>query len=328
MVDFAELSQIAFSKITGIADNPSLRYFWIYILFGMVIAIVAHRLRGDNREFSDLFFRREVWLSRSAYNDYILVILNPIIYALLFSWIFSYLVFITPLISSKLVALGEMLPNGEGSIGIAIALTLTLYLVNDFMRWWLHYLQHKIPVLWEFHKVHHSAEQLNFATAERHHPLDYLFFAVGVVSAAAVVNGIYIGLFGDKLTVYQISGANIIFVMSNLIGGVLRHSPAWVSFGPHIEKWLISPAMHQIHHSSDPKHFDKNMGGGLAIWDRLGGTLYVPEQYEELSFGIGKETSDYRTLRGIYIDPLVKAARLYWPGKKDWTKDHRQKEQH
>ena len=119
------------------------------------------------------------------------------------------------------------------------------------------------------------------------------------------------GLFGEHLTVYQLGGANVIFFASNLIGGVLRHSPAWVSYGPRLEKWLISPAMHQIHHSSDPKHWDKNMGGGLAIWDRLGGTLYVPNGREELNFGIGEETKDYRSLYGIYIEPVLKAARIY-----------------
>ena len=59
---------------------------------------------------------------------------------------------------------------------IAAAMTLMLYLVNNFLRWWLHYLQHKIPVRREFHKVHHSAEHLNFATSERYYPFDILFF--------------------------------------------------------------------------------------------------------------------------------------------------------
>ena len=152
---------------------------------------------------------------------------------------------------------------------------------------------------------------MNFATAERHHPFGAVFFSFGTVTAAAIVNGVFVGLFGEHLTVYQLGGANVIFFASNLIGGVLRHSPAWVSYGPRLEKWLISPAMHQIHHSSDPKHWDKNMGGGLAIWDRLGGTLYVPNGREELNFGIGEETKDYRSLYGIYIEPVLKAARIY-----------------
>lgn len=315
MIELSDITAAALSKFQGIWSNPNLRFFWFYVAVGMLIALFAHRISGDRRSFAAVFFRREVWLSRSATNDYLLLVINPVIWVVGLSWLVSNLRSVTGWIIDGFEAFGHFGAGGEGSLLIAAAMTLTLYLVNDFMRWWLHYLQHKIPVLWEFHKVHHSAEHLNFATSERFHPFDILFFSAGVILAAAIVNGLFLGIFGDRLTVWQAGGANVIFVASNLIGGVLRHSPVWVSFGPKWERWLISPAMHQIHHSSDPKHFDKNMGGGLAIWDRMGGTLYVPQAREELAFGIGEETTDYRTLRGILIGPLVKAFRLFVPNR-------------
>lgn len=308
---FEDLTQIALSKILGFADNPNLRHYWVYVLCGMAIAVLAHRFSGDERSFHSVFFRKDVWRSRSAVMDYAVLVLNPVILVFLLDGLLRTIWALVPLIAGTVAELGATLKAEDGSVGVAIALTVTLYLVNDFMRWWLHYLQHKVPLLWEFHKIHHSAEHLNFATAERFHPVDAVFSAVGVAFAAVIVNGVFVGLFGQHLTVYQVGGANVLFFASNLIGGVLRHSPAWVSYGPSIEKWLISPAMHQIHHSSDPKHFDKNMGGGLAIWDRMGGTLYVPQGREELQFGIGAETADYRTLYGIYLEPLVKAARIF-----------------
>ncbi len=313
-MDFSELAQIAISKISGFADNANLRHFWVYVLCGMSIAIVAHRLGGDDRRFHSVFFKKEVWGSRSAFIDYVILLLNPIIFVFALDWIVNTLWKLTPVVADGIRSLGADLQSESGSVWVAIALTVTLYVVNDFMRWWMHYLQHKVPFLWEFHKIHHSAEHLNFATAERHHPFDAVFFGFGAVGAAAIVNGVFIGLFGDHLTAYQIGGANVIFFGSNLIGGVLRHSPIWVSYGPRIEKWLISPAMHQIHHSSDPKHWDKNMGGGLAVWDRMGGTLYVPKGREDLQFGIGPETEDYRTLYGVYVEPLMKAARIFQRG--------------
>ncbi len=313
-MDLTELAQAAVSKISGFTDNANLRHYWIYVLSGMSIAIFAHGASGDDRRFHSVFFKKDVWRSRSAFIDYVCLVINPIIFVVALDWILKALWSLTPLITKWVRVLGADLQEFGGSVWVAVALTVTLYLVNDFMRWWLHYLQHKVPLLWEFLKIHHSAEQLNFATAERHHPIDVLFFAVGVISSAAIVNGIFIGFFGDHLTVYQLGGANIIFFGSNLIGGVLRHSPIWVSYGPKVEKWLISPAMHQIHHSSDPKHWDKNMGGGLAIWDRMGGTLYVPQGREDLQFGIGSETQDYRTLYGVFIEPLIKAARIFQRG--------------
>lgn len=310
-MDLAEIAQIAVSKITGFADDANLRHYWLYVLCGMAIAVIAHRVSDDDRTFHSVFFKKEVWQSRSAFIDYALLVINPIIFVFALDWIVRTFWSLAPLVSNGVRSVSANLQTEGGSVWVAIALTVTLYLVNDFMRWWLHYLQHKVPFLWEFHKVHHSAEHLNFATAERFHPFDAVFFSVGVVSAAAVVNGFFVGLFGENLTVYQIGGANAVFFASNLIGGVLRHSPAWVSFGPRVERWLISPAMHQIHHSSDPKHFDKNMGGGLAIWDRMGGTLYVPEGREELQFGVGADTEEYQTLFGVYIEPVVKAARIF-----------------
>lgn len=310
-MDLSEIAQTAVSKIVGFVYDANLRHFWLYILCGMLIAVYSHRIGGDDRKFRSVFFKKEVWQSRSALIDYTILVLNPIILLFALDWIITGLWELVPMIANGVRALGADLQEEGGSVWVTIALTLSLYLANDFMRWWLHYLQHKVPFLWEFHKIHHSAEHLNFATAERFHPLDALFFAAGVVGAAVIVNGVFLGLFGDQLTIYQLGGANIFFFASNLIGGVLRHSPAWVSYGPRVEKWLISPAMHQIHHSSDPKHFDKNMGGGLAIWDRMGGTLYIPQGREELQFGIGPESKDYRTLFGVYVEPLVKAARLF-----------------
>lgn len=319
-MDISEVAQVALSKISGSLDNANLRHFWLYVLCGMIIAILAHRVSGDNKKFHSVFFKKEVWGSRSAFVDYVILIVNPIIWVFAFDWIIRLVWNLVPIIAHGIRSLGVAAPTENGSIWTAIALTATLYLVNDFLRWWLHYLQHRVPLLWEFHKIHHSAEHLNFATAERFHPFDALYFSFGVISAAAIVNGIFIGLFGDQLTVYQISGANIFFFTSNLIGGVLRHSPIWVSYGPKVEKWLISPAMHQIHHSEDPKHWDKNMGGGLAIWDRMGGTLYIPQGKEELQFGIGSETRDYRTLYGAYIEPVIKAVRIFRKHKKNSSK--------
>ena len=65
--------------------------------------------------------------------------------------------------------------------------------------------------------------------------------------------------------------------------------------------------MHQIHHSGDTRHFDKNMGVSLAIWDRWFGTLHIPERRDISSFGIGEETVEFRSLSVIYLRPFRRA---------------------
>jgi len=88
----------------------------------------------------------------------------------------------------------------------------------------------------------------------------------------------------------------------------LRHTHVWVSFGPVWSRYFISPAQHQIHHSADEKHFHTNIGWAFAIWDRLFGTLYVPEGKEEITYGLGDGTdADYHGVIRMYFLPVVRA---------------------
>lgn len=94
--------------------------------------------------------------------------------------------------------------------------------------------------------------------------------------------------------------------------GNLRHTPVWLTYGPSLGKWLISPAHHQLHHSSEARHLGCNRGFDLAVWDRLYGTLYVPAGPEE-AFPIGLDdgtTGDWHTVRSMLFRPFAGAARL------------------
>ena len=68
-------------------------------------------------------------------------------------------------------------------------------------------------------------------------------------------------------------GMNIFACLFMLLGSNLRHTHLWIDYGPRLSRILISPAQHQIHHSADPRHFDKNIGFIFAFWDDLFGTL-------------------------------------------------------
>ena len=88
-------------------------------------------------------------------------------------------------------------------------------------------------------------------------------------------------------------------------------------FGPkEIQNWLISPAMHHIHHSSNPKHYDKNMGGALAIWDRWFGTIYYADEEAVNTFGIGPETEEFRSIKALYFRPFANALKRFQPETK------------
>ena len=92
--------------------------------------------------------------------------------------------------------------------------------------------------------------------------------------------------------------------------GNLRHSMVWISYGP-LNHVLVSPAMHQIHHSTLDKHFDLNCGWAFSFWDRMFGTIYVPKEREEFPMGLGDGTDGtWHDLRTMYVRPVVAAANL------------------
>lgn len=291
-----------------LVDGKS-RYFWLYCVSGIAITLYCHARNKGRAPGERELFDREVWLGKSARNDYAIVLIGAALQLSILSWAYLNWKPISAYVVAVMQGFGVTGHVTDGAaVGLGLLLTVTLFIADDFMRWALHTMMHKVPELWEFHKVHHSAEELNFATADRNHPVETIITTFACMLVVGIINGLFIGAFGEKLTVATVFGANIFVVVFNVAGGVLRHSPAWISFGPSIERWVISPAMHQIHHSNNANHFDKNMGGALSVWDRMFGTIYIPKSREIEGFGIGEETADFRSLRVIYFRPFERAA--------------------
>jgi sterol desaturase/sphingolipid hydroxylase (fatty acid hydroxylase superfamily) len=162
--------------------------------------------------------------------------------------------------------------------------------------------------LWEFHKVHHTAEVLTPLTNFRVHPVYTWIFANILAFSAAVANGCGHYLFGDTAPQYALADTNIILVLFIHAYVHLQHSHMWIAFRGLAGRIFISPAHHQVHHSADPKHFNKNFGSCLALWDWMFGTLYVPEKEREpLKFGFA-DHPDAHTVKGELVDPLINAA--------------------
>ncbi|WP_342780243.1 sterol desaturase family protein [Colwellia echini] len=197
--------------------------------------------------------------------------------------------------------------------GVIIAIfTLVLFVFDDLTRFLLHYLLHKLPALWEFHKVHHSALVLTPFTIYRSHPVESLLYAFRMVLTQGVVVGVCYYFFGPTLKMYDILGANAFVFAFNVLGSNIRHSHIWLSWGNKIENYFISPAQHQIHHSDQAKHFDKNFGSALAIWDRLfachikASTIKV-KQGEKITYGISVNHQGHNSLAQLYFEPFKKA---------------------
>ncbi len=194
-------------------------------------------------------------------------------------------------------------------LGLSLLYGLGVFLARDFTHYWTHRAFHT-RWLWAFHKVHHSAQVLVPATASRVHFLEKVVEKLSI----SVMVGAYAGVFwyacGGEVSRYTLFGVTYLVFILNGLAANLRHSHVWLSFGPAIEHVLNSPAQHQIHHSDAPRHFDRNFGVNLSLWDWMFGTLYVTtSKPESLQFGIGYQECDrYRTLYGLIVNPFVETA--------------------
>lgn len=195
--------------------------------------------------------------------------------------------------------------SGWTLTAMIVLFTIVSAMAADFCLFLQHYLMHKVKFLWEFHKVHHSAEVLTPLVDYRVHPIEILTFAstkgIGIGAAQALFN--YMA--GAPIHIYNILGLNALLFISYIFGHALRHSHVWLSYGTFLNHIFISPAQHQIHHSVAEKHWDKNMGSMFALWDWAFGTLYVPKEKEELVYGIPPEDQkEFRSLGNLYLQPF------------------------
>lgn len=195
---------------------------------------------------------------------------------------------------------------GSGPVA-TLALGVLMMLAIDLSSYVNHRLAHQVPALWAFHRVHHSAEVLTPLTLLRKHPVyDVASTAMDIVIVAPI-QGLLLYFWGAQMGAGVLVVVNVGFLLFGLMAGALRHSHVWLSFGPVLNRLVISPAMHQIHHSTAARHWNRNYGEVFAVWDVLFATAYLPREKEELAFGLG-EPQPHPGLRQALLEPFAFAA--------------------
>jgi sterol desaturase/sphingolipid hydroxylase (fatty acid hydroxylase superfamily) len=288
--------------------DPSRRICLLYLLPALVFVAVWSKKRGARVEERRPF---GAWRGASSRLDLKLWLIHAFFGVLGFgTWLVPGLTVMAFVAGVLTLSFGSTPPlAGFHPSLIAGLFTVVFLLCDDASRYFLHLAFHRIPALWEIHKVHHTADVLTPLTLYRIHPFESLCYQMrgGLVQGA--VTGVFFYLFRDALGAWEILGVNVFGFVFNVFGANLRHSHVFLSFGQHISRWFISPAMHQIHHSTRAQHFDRNLGSFLAVWDRLCGTLLVPEGKMELEFGVEEHSAleERHCLRHALITPLVLA---------------------
>lgn len=202
------------------------------------------------------------------------------------------------------------------------AILLFGMIFRDFTQWWIHRLLHRVPWLWEFHKVHHSVEQMGFAAQLRYHWMEnivyrsieyiplallgiglYDFFVIHIfalawghfnhanISVSGKVSG---GVVGALLGLIVYTGIlDVTFLQETTLPIKWGVSLLFIPFGmyvmgPMMRKIFNSPEMHIWHHSYDlPKgrEYGINFGLTLACWDWIFGTAVMPHEGRDIRLG-------------------------------------------
>jgi len=312
----AQLSDLAF-----ILSRPFVAFlyedsvlYWPYLLSAGVFAIgipiiTAGSSDGGARATLLSQFSTKIWWSPSSRADYRYYIINSFVFGFILAPLILAGADVGKWISTGLSAtLGPINKPVFDAATLRITYTICFFIAYDFGRFLAHWSQHQVPLLWQFHKLHHSAEVLTPMTSYRVHPVDLLIMGTGGNLFGGLVTGIFFYIGAGEVTIFTLLGAHFLIGIYNMIGN-LRHSHVWLDYGI-VGYVLISPAQHQIHHSMEPHHIGKNVGFAFAFWDALFGTLYVPKGKETFRMGLGDDTDgDWHKVARMYWWPFKMAAK-------------------
>lgn len=196
----------------------------------------------------------------------------------------------------------NLLPNGAESLilfdtkQLPYAAQLIIFFVAlDFIQWFTHVLLHRFHFLWNFHKVHHSVEQMGFAAHLRFHWMENVFY-----TPMKYIIMLLIGNFNPE-------DAFIVYYISIAIGH-LNHANINLTYGP-LKYIFNNPAMHIWHHAKElPENHPNgvNFGISLSIWDYIFKTAYIPSSGRDIKLGFDNIKKFPKTFFQQIIYPINK----------------------
>lgn len=285
---------------------------WFYLSTSVLIAYILFALR-DKKNLKDprffaYCFPRKIYGHISSRVDVFYYVVKTIVFLLIVAPFIIQASFVSEFINSQLSAFFPMSHSEFIPIWFKFVLfNVGIILALDLCLFFSHMATHRIGMLWEFHKVHHSAQVLMPLTVYRMHLVDdFLALTLGALGTGTF-QGVFTWLFGATPHQWIIGGLNMFFFLFYLFGYHLRHSHVWFSYGNFWNRIFISPAQHQIHHSKAKEHVDKNFGFLFAFWDGWWGSLVVPDKKMDLEFGLSHdEDREYQSVWKLFTLPFIK----------------------
>lgn len=284
--------------------DPSQRIYWPFLIASALIALAvcAFRREGFRAQLS-----KSLWLHPSAQMDYRLFLANAALKGLLWGSVLVSAVTVVYATAGALdSAFGAVGNLGWASWQISLLYTVVLFVGLDASRFALHLLMHRVPALWKFHQVHHSAEVLTPITVYRVHPVESFLYGMRGAICTGIITGAFWYLFHGAASQAELLGINAIGIVLNALGANLRHSHIWLSYGK-LESILMSPAQHQMHHGTQADTALANYGAFLSLWDKLSGTFVSSvHAVQPEHFGLVPHECNHRpdSVLSAYLGPI------------------------
>ncbi len=281
---FSNYGNYILNEITFQVTPWYVNYFWMLTLLSIIVwgLEIAFPWRKNQA-----IFRKDFWLD--------------VFYMYFNFYIFKFIIFAA---FSNVVAqfFENLLPNGAQSLVIYdtkqlpyFVQLLIFFISLDFIQWLVHVTLHKFIFLWNFHKVHHSVEEMGFAAHLRFHWMENVFY-----TPMKYIVMMLIGNFNPE-------DAYLVYYISIAIGH-LNHANLNITYGP-LKYIFNNPAMHIWHHAKElPKHRQNgvNFGISLSIWDYLFKTAYIPHSGRDIKLGFNNLKKFPKTFIQQLIYPLNK----------------------
>lgn len=171
--------------------------------------------------------------------------------------------------------------------------TLGAVLLMDLWMYLWHVMNHKIPLFWRFHRVHHADPNMDVTTASRFH-IGEIVFSSALRIGVILITGLYLW----ELLLYE-----------TVMFAVVQFHHADIALPEKLDKALraviVTPAMHKVHHSRWQPETDSNYSSLFSFWDRIGKTFRLHNPLKTLRIGLDEfDTEEDRKVKGLFTMPF------------------------
>lgn len=277
----------------------------------VIISVPVYTVTILAEILASVYLKRELYTTKDTLNNFLMTSLNILLdtamrgaFLLLMSWSFP----------NRFISWNE-----HGVLYWVAAIVLT-----DLVYWFVHWMSHMVRFFWAVHTVHHSSEKYNITVGFR----------------SSVFEPLYRFLFFIPLGFIGFEAADIVlaFSIQQLYGSIIhteliQRIPVW--------DWIfVSPSHHAVHHASNPRYLDKNMGMILIVWDKIFGTFEPEdEKYDKIKYGLTTNLNTYNPgnilfneWRQMWHDvksaPGIREKFMYVFGPPGWSHDGSRKTSH